>query len=128
MVRGITTAAVAAAALIGTTAGNAMAYPPSGAQNAARHASTIACRGLPGFRGGPINDRGVPHSVAVHGMRCGAAAKTVAHSRLVGGRVGLEAPGYRCRATKTWHVGSEVTGQRIRCTAGSRWFRFQWAT
>lgn len=94
----------------------------------ASHARTLACRHLSGFHGGPINDKDVPHSVAVHGMRCAVAAKAIAHSRLVGGRAGLKTPGYRCRAVKRWHVGRVTTGQRIRCTAGSHWFRFQWAT
>jgi hypothetical protein len=76
---------------------------------------------------GPHEPYGIMADLTVRNMTCGTAEYVLHRSRQSAS--GLMAPGFTCRVLNPDGPGvSEGLGATIRCTRGTRAFRFRWAT
>lgn len=77
---------------------------------------------------GPTNDRDVPLGhLTTNNLVCSKALSAINRGKLT--KAGnLTTKGFSCKVLKSYHTGTTLLGANVRCTAGTRWFGFSWAT
>jgi flagellar hook capping protein FlgD len=74
---------------------------------------------------GPIYNLG---NLTTYNMTCQAGVKAVRQSHWKGKLGNIRTSGFRCKAVHSYRSQGTVLGANVRCTSGSKWFEFSWAT